>query len=234
VVGRTEHLDATSGPTRGRRERSMLDKQTRIFDAAAALFTERGFDAVATLEIAERADVAVGTVFRYASSKAELLLMVYNTELRDAIDLGVRAAAEHPDPVDAVDALVQPVLAGASRNPSTAVAYQRELLFGPATEQYRAAGLALVAELERAIASRLAASPEALGADDVVLRREASRAARTVFATLSLLLAEPSTGAHPGADASAELRGQVAQIVRGFLATAPFTIDSTTESSTES
>ena len=234
MTGQDEHGGPPSDAPQGRRERSMLDKRRRIFEAAAALFAERGYDAVSTQEIAELADVAAGTVFRYASSKAELLLMVYNTELRDAIDVGVRAAADHPDPVDAVDALVQPVLAGASRNPSTAVAYQRELLFGPATEQYRAAGLALVAELERAIASRLAASPEALGADDVVLRREASRAARTVFATLSLLLAEPSTGAHPGADASAELRGQVAQIVRGFLATAPFTIDSTTESSTES
>ena len=105
---------------------------------------------------------------------------------------------------------------------------------GPATEQYRAAGLALVDELEEAVASRLAASPEAARVDAGPLWREARRAARTVFATLSLLLAEPSTGAHPDADPSAELRGQVAQIVRGFLATAPFTIESTTESTTES
>ena len=218
---RLDHGILASDAPKGRRERSMLDKRRRIFEAAAALFAERGYDEVNTQEIAERADVAAGTVFRYASSKAELLLMVYNRELRRAIDLGVRAAVEHPDPVDAVDALVQPVLAGASRNPFTTVAYQRELLFGPATEQYRAAGLALVAELEQAIASRLTAAPEASGVDDVVLWREARRAARTVFATLSLLLAEPSTGAHPEADPSAELRGQVAQIVRGFRAMLP-------------
>jgi len=216
VVGRTEHLDATSGPTRGRRERSMLDKQTRIFEAAAALFTERGFDAVATLEIAERADVAVGTVFRYASSKAELLLMVYNRELRDAIDAGARAAARHTDPVDAVDALAQAVLTASARNPANVVAYQRELLFGPVTEQYRAEGLALVDDLEHAIAARLVGAARA---DYARVLHEAQLGARTVFAALSLHLAGPSTGAHPETHPAGVLRGQIAQIVRGVLAT---------------
>ena len=216
----TVHLDSAdgaSGTVRGRRERSTSDKRQRIFEAAATLFAERGFDAASTQEIADRADVAAGTVFRYASSKAELLLMVYNRELRDAIDLGARAAATHTDAIDAVDALVQPVLAGSIGNPLTVVAYQRELLFGPATEKYRAEGLALVAELERVIASRLLTASGSPDNDE--LSGEARRAARTVFATLSLLLAEPSTGAHPEADPSQELRGQVAQIVRGFLAT---------------
>ena len=226
MTGQLDHGSSASGEPEGRRERNMLDKRHRIFEAAAILFSERGYEEVNTQEIAERAAVAAGTVFRYASSKAELLLMVYNEELRGAIDVGLRAAAAHTDPVDAVDALVQPVLAGARRNPPTAVAYQRELLFGPATEQYRAAGLALVAELEQAVAARLVATPDADRIDDVARWREARRAARTVFATLSLLLAEPSTGAHPEADLSVELRGQVAQIVRGFLATLPFTIES--------
>lgn len=216
----TGHPDQPGAPVRGRRERSMRDKRLRIFEAAAALFAERGFDQVGTQEIAERADVAAGTVFRYASSKGELLLMVYNRELRDAIDLGVRAAADHDDPVEAVDALVQPVLAGSTRNPLNVVAYQRELLFGPATDEHRAAGLALVGELEEAIASRLVATAGPQGAD-AGRARDAQRAARTVFATLSLLLAEPSTGAHPEADPAEELAAQVAQIVRGFLATSP-------------
>lgn len=225
MTGRPEHPDAMRSPTRGRRERSMQDKRLRIFEAANALFTERGYDAVGTQEIAERADVAAGTVFRYASSKAELLLMVYNRELRDAIDVGARAAVAHADPVESVDALVQAVLASSARNPANVVAYQRELLFGPATEQYRAAGLALVGELEHAIASRLVAAARSAGVDDALILREAQRAARTVFAALSLLLAGPSTGAHPGADPTEELRGQIAQIVRGFLATLPSTIE---------
>jgi AcrR family transcriptional regulator len=223
MAGLPEYPDAKRSPTRGRRERSMQDKQLRIFEAAAALFTERGFDAVGTQEIAERADVAVGTVFRYASSKAELLLMVYNRELRDAIDTGVRA--EVADPVESVNALVQAVLASSARNPANVVAYQRELLFGSATDEHRTAGLALVGELEDTIASRLATAARSAGVDGAPVLREGQRAARTVFAALSLLLAGPSTGAHPGEDPIEELRGQVAQIVRGFLATLPSTIE---------
>jgi AcrR family transcriptional regulator len=203
----------------------MQDKRQRIFEAANELFTERGYDAVGTQEIAERADVAAGTVFRYASSKAELLLMVYNRELRDAIDVGTRTAATRADPVESVDALVQAVLASSARNPANVVAYQRELLFGSATDEYRTAGLALVSELEHAIAACLVAAAPA-GIDDELLRREAPRAARSVFAALSLLLAGPSTGAHPEAESTTELRGQVAQIVRGFLATVLSTIES--------
>jgi AcrR family transcriptional regulator len=219
MAGLPEYPDAKRSPTGGRRERSMQDKQVRIFEAATALFTERGFDAVGTQEIAERADVAVGTVFRYASSKAELLLMVYNRELRDAIDTGLRAAAA--DPVESVNALVQAVLASSARNPANVVAYQRELLFGSATDEHRTAGLALVGELEDAIASRLTTAARSAGVDGEPVLREGQRAARTVFAALALLLAEPSTGAHPGADPIEELRGQVTQIVRGFLGTLP-------------
>lgn len=46
--------------------------------------------------------------------------------------------------------------------------------------------------------------------------REAARAARSVFAVLNLLLVEPLNDLHTGDDPSAELRAQVAQIVRGF------------------
>ena len=46
----------------------------------------------------------------------------------------------------------------------------------------------------------------------------AARAARSVFAVLNLLLVQPLTGAHPDADTTEELREQVAQVVRGFLA----------------
>ena len=224
MTSRPGRADALRSPSRGRRERGMQDKQRRIFDAATSLFAERGYDAVGTQEIAERADVAAGTVFRYASSKAELLLMVYNRELRDAIDVGTRAAAEQADPIDSVDVLVQAVLASSARHPANVVAYQRELLFGPATDAYRTAGLALVGELEDAIATRLiAAAP--VGVDDALVRREADRAARSAFAALSLLLAGPSTGAHQDAEPTEELRGQVAQTVRGFLATVTSTIE---------
>lgn len=195
----------------GRRQRKMHDKQSRIFEAAATLFAESGFEGVTTQQISDRADIAAGTLFRYAATKGELLLMVYNEQLRTAIDAGAVAARTEADPAAAVCAMVTPVLLAAAPRPENTAIYQRELLFGSPTECYRAEGLALVARLESAIADRLAAEARN------PVPEHARRAGRSVFAVLHLALVQPSTGAHPGHDTLADLRAQIAQIVAGFL-----------------
>lgn len=190
----------------GRRERNMRQKYDRIRAAAAELF-ERGFGAVTTQEIADRADVAVGTVFRYAASKSELLLMVYNERMRTAIADGVAKGAARADLGDAVFAMVRPLLSGAEVSAENAATYQRELLFGPPSDQYRAAGLALIDELEEAIAARLRGG----GVD----AEQARWAALSVFASTHLAISRLATGAHSQHDAAADLRGQVRQILAG-------------------
>ena len=70
----------------GRRERAGEDKRERIMTAARELFAEHGVSAVTTRQIADRADVAIGTLYRYASTKAELLIMVQNEKFAAAID----------------------------------------------------------------------------------------------------------------------------------------------------
>ena len=132
----------------GRRLRNMQDKRNRIFTAAAELFTERGYEAVTTQQISDRADIAAGTLFRYATSKGDLLLMVYNQQFRTAIDAGKTAASFCDDPADAVFAMAAPIVHAAGRDPGNTVLYQRELLFGPPSVGHRAEGLALVSELE--------------------------------------------------------------------------------------
>lgn len=57
----------------GRRERRKLEVHTRIYLAARALFTEKGFDATTVDEIAEAADVAPATFFNHFQSKQALL-----------------------------------------------------------------------------------------------------------------------------------------------------------------
>ncbi|MGX4712003.1 TetR/AcrR family transcriptional regulator [Rhodococcus ruber] len=203
----------------GRRDRNMRDKQSRIFTAAAALFTEQGFERVTTQQISERADVAAGTLFRYAASKGELLLMVYNEEFRAALDAGIQAAASPTDPVEAVTALLRPILDAADRNVENSVVYQRELLFGSATDRYRCEGLALVAQLEEAIARRLAATARARGITDDRLDHHARHASRSVFAVLHLILARTFTGAHPDDNPLDDLHEQIAQIIAGYFDT---------------
>ncbi len=190
-------------------------KRARIFDAAARLFAERGFDGVTTRAISDAADVAEGTLFRYAESKAELLLMVYNVELEAAIAAGRAAAERLVDPAEAVFALVQKVLERNQR-PENATHYQRELLYGSGVSRHRAEGLEHVASLERAVAATLLRSTGGTGEESVAA---AGRASRLVFSALHLALAETSTQAHPDTAPAAELRAQVDLVVRGFLAT---------------
>ena len=58
----------------GLRERQKTGRTQRILDAAAVLFTENGFDQVKAEEIAEQAEVSVGTLYNYFGSKNEILL----------------------------------------------------------------------------------------------------------------------------------------------------------------
>lgn len=49
------------------------DKEIRIINAAINTFAEKGFEATRTKEIAERAGIAEGTIFRYFPTKTNIL-----------------------------------------------------------------------------------------------------------------------------------------------------------------
>jgi AcrR family transcriptional regulator len=196
----------------GRRDKNMRLKLDRIESAATALFDELGFDAVTTQSISDRADVAAGTLFRYAASKSELLIMVYNAKLRDAIDRGRSAAAGMTSAADAVTALVEPAVISAARFPENSAVYQRELLFGSPGERYRQEGLSLIADLEADIAARLTAEPGGVTRDADAARLAAS----SILAVQHLTIARLYTGAHSGHNPTADLRGQINQIVAGL------------------
>jgi len=51
-------------------------KQARIFEAAIEIFAEKGYAASSTSEIAQRAGVAEGTIFRHYKTKKDLLLSI--------------------------------------------------------------------------------------------------------------------------------------------------------------
>lgn len=58
----------------GEREAEQQQRHARVLDAAAQLASEGGYEAVQMRAVAERADVAIGTLYRYVGSKDELLL----------------------------------------------------------------------------------------------------------------------------------------------------------------
>jgi AcrR family transcriptional regulator len=142
---------------RTRRERAKQEKHERIRAAAQELFAEHGVSGVTTQQIADRADVAIGTLFRYASTKAELLIMVQNQKFATAIDDGRAgaAAASGQGPLEEVLALIRPVVACVREHVENGRTYLHELVHGDPAEPYRRAGLTLAGRLEDGIAALL-------------------------------------------------------------------------------
>lgn len=54
----------------------MTEKQIKILNAAIELFSAQGYEATRTSEIAKKAKVAEGTIFRYYKTKKDLLLAI--------------------------------------------------------------------------------------------------------------------------------------------------------------
>lgn len=57
-------------------EEKITPKQLSIVQAAIEVFSEKGYSAAATSEIAQKAGVAEGTIFRYYKTKKDLLLSI--------------------------------------------------------------------------------------------------------------------------------------------------------------
>jgi TetR/AcrR family fatty acid metabolism transcriptional regulator len=66
-----------------RRERLRQERETRILNAAATVFAERGYHQATIRQIAELADVADGTIYNYFENKFDLLvgIMAHIAEL---------------------------------------------------------------------------------------------------------------------------------------------------------
>src|SRR6185369_5678056 len=60
------------------------ERRKRILDATIALASKGGFDAVQMRAVAERADVALGTLYRYFPSKIHLLVSALGREFEQA------------------------------------------------------------------------------------------------------------------------------------------------------
>src|SRR5437763_5036112 len=67
-------MPETAPPVAGKRARNQAARRQRVIEAAMALATEGGYDAVQMRDVAAQADVALGTLYRYFPSKDHLLL----------------------------------------------------------------------------------------------------------------------------------------------------------------
>ena len=85
VVGMPEApppvASATAEPPVARLAANQLKRMRRIVDAAVELAEQGGFEAVRLRDVAERSDVALGTLYKYFRSKEDILLFALDEEV---------------------------------------------------------------------------------------------------------------------------------------------------------
>jgi len=89
----------------GLRERKKAQQREHIADTAAALFAERGFDAVSMADVARAADVSDQTVYNYFPSKPDLVLDRAD-EYRGLYGRAVLNRSRDQSPADAIRPLL--------------------------------------------------------------------------------------------------------------------------------
>jgi AcrR family transcriptional regulator len=91
----------------GLRERQKAERNRRILEAAARLFRDTGYGAVRIEDIAEGAEISVGTFYNYFETKGDLLLAIVTMEVEEVLANGQRIVTDPPPNVaDALAALV--------------------------------------------------------------------------------------------------------------------------------
>jgi len=166
----------------GRRERNKQQKLDRITAAASELFAEHGVEDVTTQQIADKADIGTGTLFLYAKTKGELLLLVQNAHYAEALERGRTDAETIPDALDAVMSIVRPIVECNRIQVDNGRTYLREMVFGDPTEPHHSVALSIVAQTEEAIAG-------VLGREELAGLGDAATTARIVSAIMFLSMA---------------------------------------------
>jgi AcrR family transcriptional regulator len=191
----------------GRRERNKQEKLDRITAAASRLFAKHGVDEVTTQQIADEADIGTGTLFLYAKSKGELLLLVQNTGYVAALEEGRLAAESAPDVLEAVLAIVRPIVECNRTHIENGRTYLREMVFGDPQEPHHGQALAIVAQTEDILAA-------AVRRDGRYGQEDAAAVARLVSSVIFFSMAACANASLSLKEIMADIRRQLAVVLR--------------------
>lgn len=109
---------------------SQAARRERMLKAAAELAAEGGWDAVQMREVSQRAEVALGTLYRYFPSKEYLLVSVMISEIEGLADRLAVRPPEGDDPVERVVDVLRRANRALLREPDVTVAMLRALVSG--------------------------------------------------------------------------------------------------------
>ncbi|MFI5715233.1 cholesterol catabolism transcriptional regulator KstR [Nocardia sp. NPDC051750] len=107
------------------------ERRKRILDATLALASKGGYDAVQMRAVAERADVAVGTLYRYFPSKVHLLVSALAREFEQFE--GKRKPLAGQSPEERMHMLLSQITRMMQRDPLLTEAMTRAFMFADAS-----------------------------------------------------------------------------------------------------
>jgi TetR/AcrR family transcriptional regulator, cholesterol catabolism regulator len=105
------------------------DRRKRILDATLALACKGGYDAVQMRAVAEQADVALGTLYRYFPSKIHLLVSGLVREFEQTQEKLDRKAIPGDTPYDRMLYVLNRITRSMQREPNLAEAMTRAFMF---------------------------------------------------------------------------------------------------------
>jgi AcrR family transcriptional regulator len=109
------------------------DRRKRILDATYQLARDGGFDAVQMRAVADRADVALGTLYRYFPSKIHLLVSALGRTFEQA-EAAMRGKPVPGDtPADRVISVLKKTTRGMQGDPHLTEALTRAFMFADAS-----------------------------------------------------------------------------------------------------
>lgn len=105
------------------------ERRERIIDATINLASKGGYDAVQMREVADRADVALGTLYRYFPSKIHLLVSGLAREFERAREKMDRTPIPGDTPADRLLTCLSRLTKGLQRDPHLTEAMVRAFMF---------------------------------------------------------------------------------------------------------
>src|SRR3954471_15467337 len=109
------------------------DRRKRILDATLALASKGGYEAVQMRAVAERADVALGTLYRYFPSKIHLLVSALAREFERTQDRVDRAVLRGDTGYERVLLMIGGITKAMQRDPQLTEAMTRAFMFADAS-----------------------------------------------------------------------------------------------------
>ncbi|GAA1703564.1 MAG: cholesterol catabolism transcriptional regulator KstR [Dietzia sp.] len=112
---------------------SQRERRRRILDATLALAAKGGYEAVQMRAVAEKAEVAVGTLYRYFPSKVHLLVSALAREFRRLDQRTERSAPPGDTAQERMKVVVDMITKSMQRDPNLTEAMTRAFMFADAS-----------------------------------------------------------------------------------------------------